>query len=220
MISALVSAYYAHEFLPERLKNLEEQGAEMVVICQRDSREERIARWYCANVVLTDDIPTIGKAWNLGIEAAGGEYLTTANSDDLFKPGGLDTMAKTLDDFPNVGLVFADVDRADRAGSYHWVRTTEVGIIHGLYDKLRSRCYIGPMPLWRRSLHDIYGYFDEEMIVACDYDFWLRIARGGVKFVHLPMSLGVYQCREDSLEHRNKLAMRREKQIILERNSV
>lgn len=219
MISALVSAYYAEEYLDRRIINLRDTpDVEIIVVCQEGSAEQEIARWYQVLTITTTDIPTIGKAWNLGIRAANGAYLTTANADDEFYPGALATMAQALDNRIDYGLVFSDVDVSDDAGVHPWKRVENAGgYVDDLYQQLMQRCFIGPMPLWRSSLHAVHGMFDEDLIVSCDYDFWLRLAKARVGFVYIPRALGLYNRRDMSLEHRNKGVMAQERHKILER---
>jgi len=50
-------------------------------------------------------------------------------------------------------------------------------------------CICGPQPLWRRSIHERHGWFDESFKVAGDYEFWLRIATTET-MVHVPAVLG------------------------------
>jgi hypothetical protein len=47
------------------------------------------------------------------------------------------------------------------------------------------------MPLWKKQLHDRFGYFDESYKTAADGDFWLRCCVGGsnIKMVNHPVGL-------------------------------
>jgi len=47
-------------------------------------------------------------------------------------------------------------------------------------------------PMWRRSVHDKHGYFNQYYKSAGDWDLWLRCAFGGSKFKKCPDVLGVY----------------------------
>ena len=47
-------------------------------------------------------------------------------------------------------------------------------------------------PMWRRSIHDNFGYFNQYYKSAGDWDFWLRCAFGGSKFKKCQDVLGVY----------------------------
>lgn len=207
-VSALVSAYYAEEYLNARLVNLmgiTDVEVEPIVICQKGSVENEIARLYNVKIVHTDDIPTIGRAWNLGIEQATGDYLTTANTDDMFHERGLKTMTDALDEHEEIDLVFAKVHLFVGKQIIPWNRIDrKTGEIKDIRRLLFERCVIGPMPLWRKSVHDKIGLFDESYQVASDYEFWLRMAKAGSRFWYINASCGIYQKRLDSLEHRNK----------------
>jgi hypothetical protein len=37
-------------------------------------------------------------------------------------------------------------------------------------------------PVWRKTLHDKYGYFNTDYKICADYDFWLKCIQGGEKF--------------------------------------
>lgn len=216
-VSALVSAYYCAGYLEERIANLAD--CEIIVVCKNNSPEYWIAKQYKdVKLIITPDVPTIGKAWNEAARLATGNYLVTANADDAFMPGGLEEMARVLDDNPQVGLVFSDVMRRDGANSVHWKRTNfpegEVDA-DALREELSRRSFIGPMPMWRKELHEKLGCFDERMIVSCDYDMWRRMAENGVGFWYIPRALGEYLYRDDSLEHRNIAAMRKEMEQLL-----
>ncbi len=52
-------------------------------------------------------------------------------------------------------------------------------------------CHIGPQPMWRRSVHNEIGYFDESFFASGDYEFWCRLAlRHPMK--HVRELLGLY----------------------------
>jgi len=207
-ISAIISAYYCEAFLASRIDNIRENWCDPVIVCQEGSQEEEIALHAQAQVITTPDIPTIGKAWNIAIKAADGDLIIVANSDDKFYLGGPIWMASELAKHPEAGLVFSDVDVQSGDLVHSWKRIdSPLGLVTDIREILESRAIIGPMPMWRKSLHEEHGYFDEELIVACDYDWWLRLARAKVGFYYIPKPLGVYAFRKDSLEHRNKHLM-------------
>jgi O-antigen biosynthesis protein len=211
-VSALVSAYYCAGYLEERLNNL--TGCETIVVCKLNSPEHWIAKQYKdARLIVTPDVPTIGKAWNDAAKLASGEYLVTANADDLFLQDGLAEMADVLDADPEIGLVFSGVIKNDGTNRTYWKRVDfPEGKVNtnALRAEISRRSFIGPMPMWRKSLHAQVGYFDEQMIVSCDYDMWRRMAMSGVGFWYIPRALGEYLYRDDSLEHRNYKTMRAE----------
>ena len=204
-VSTIVSAYFAADYLAGRLDNLftQEPKPEIVVVCQRNSAEHKIIQDYALDVVLvlTDDIPTIYAAWNLGIEASSGEYVTNANCDDRLFPGALAKMAAILDGKPAYALVYGNQDivaeiGGDPTGKFEWA---EGGI-----EQLLKGCFCGPMPMWRKSLHAKHGYFDPEMQVAGDYEFWLRITKAGERLYHIKETVGAYLNIRTSAEKRQR----------------
>jgi len=209
-VSALVSAYFCANYLEERLDNL--AGNEIIVVCKLNSPEHWIAKGFKdVKIIITPDVPTIGKAWNDAAKLASGEYLVTANSDDVFLDDGLATMANVLDENPEIGLVFSDVMKRVGNRSTYWKRVNFAeGEVKTIREVLRGRSIIGPMPMWRKSLHTKLGYFDEQLVVSCDYDMWRRMAENGVGFWYIPHALGEYLFRDNSLEHRNIQVMKTE----------
>ena len=217
-VSAIVSAYFAKDYLNNRIINLfgaKGVDVEPIVVCQAGSDEDMIASRYDVKVIRTLDIPTVGKAWNMGIRESTGDYITTANSDDRYLIGGLKRMVEVLDEHEEIGLVFAQVDIDDGHEVVPWKRIdNKTGEIEDILAVLKRRCIVGPMPIWRKSIHDEVGLFDEKFVVASDYDMWLRMAGEGVRFYYINESCGVYMKRWNSLEHRHPIETRTESQEI------
>lgn len=200
-ISAIVSAYYAETFLQGRLENLMQQTVkpQIVVVCQKDSEEHSVTKKFEADLILTEDVPTVYAAWNKGLLISEGEYITNANCDDRLHPVALERLAQELDAHPQCAVAYSNVAIVEKpdgpvVGQYQWAE--------GGLAKLLEGCFLGPMPMWRRKLHEKYGMFDESLHSAGDYEFWLRLASRGEKFRHIKEVLGVYLNRKDSVEHR------------------
>jgi len=203
-VTAIISAYYAMPFLAARLANLQAQSLrpEIVAVCQVGSEECTLLQNYPEVVVIaTDDVPTIYAAWNMAIEKATQEFITNANADDVLYPGALSCLIEALKD-SSYALAYADCDivmnyEGYPVGRYEWNE--------GGFQELLETCFIGPMPVWRRSLHEKCGFFDKEMRSAGDYEFWLRIASSGEKFIHLKKCLGAFYARRDSASMREPM---------------
>lgn len=203
-VTAIISAYFASEYLHGRLENLLLQTQvpdEIVVVCQKLSPEHAIANTFEKHVklVLTPDVPTIYSAWNMAIAASTGEFITNANCDDRLRTAAIEEMARMLKQHPKYAVVY---------GNQEIVKTID-GPVVGTFDwaegglpELLHACFIGPMPMWRRELHAKYGLFDESLRVVGDYEFWLRIASAGERFLHLRAVVGRYLDRQESAEHR------------------
>ena len=216
-VTAIVSAYYAEEFLEGRIENLLSQSImpEIVCVFQKDSKEAEILGKFGDKVrrICTDGIPTLYEAWNMAIEESTGEYLVSANCDDRFYPRALEKLARILDQQPGFAMSYFDVDIVEEIDgapvkTFHWAEG-------GIEYLVKKGCFLGPMPMWRRSLHQKYGMFEAECKlrngetykpqIVSDYEFWMRLANGGEKFFHIKETLGAYLAREGNLEHRAPL---------------
>jgi hypothetical protein len=199
-VTAIISAYFAEDFIERRLDNLQGQECRILGCAQKDHAEARVLLDRGIDTILTDGIPTIYDAWNMMIEKVETPYITNANTDDYIYKNGYKLMADALDNHPKFAVAYPNLD-IDTKGHVETLETKE-----GDFEFLMSNCFIGPMPMWRKSLHDKYGLFNEKLHVAGDYDFWLRIAAQGERFFHVRGEpLGKYVNRSDSAEHREAL---------------
>ena len=224
-ISAIVSIYNAREFLAGRLFNL---------LCQDNAHELEIVAAICGSkhkedyTVLNEaaecnpNITIIEKpriplyaAWNVGIEAAKGEYICNANCDDRLAPWALRKLSDVLD------------KGADVAYSSWWCTTTKNPLWNGewelymgdpvyypqgrvmwghtpfSYRRLAEQCYLGPGPLWRKSLWYKTGGFDESFGIAADYEMWSKMALVGAKIEPLPLYAGLFYHSDNQLSRAN-----------------
>src|SRR5205085_5394885 len=79
---------------------------------------------------------------------------------------------------------------------------------------LKHYCFIGPQPVWRKSLHDEYGYFEGSCITSGDYEFWMRASQTH-NFKKIHAHLGLYLKAPSSVEHVNldKIAIENKKYV-------
>ena len=133
-------------------------------------------------------------AWNIGIRASEGQYLTNLNSDDRLKNDALEIMSRTLDRAPEIALVYADsliTEKADETFEKNSSGGRTFGWPHYSHARLLRGCFCGPHPMWRRKLHDEMGYFDPSFRLDGDYEFWLRIAEK-YPLRRIPQALGLF----------------------------
>jgi glycosyltransferase involved in cell wall biosynthesis len=141
-------------------------------------------------------------AWNRAIRISRGEFITNANTDDRLSPVALERLAAALLTDDKLGLAYADCIQTEIENET-FPSTSSVRILdtqdYCFYDLLRY-CYIGPCPMWRRSVHTMIGEFDESYHSAADYDFWLRLGEQ-YPITHLRETLGLYLDQPCSLAH-------------------
>jgi glycosyltransferase involved in cell wall biosynthesis len=214
-VSAIVSTYNSEKFIRGCLEDIESQTIadrlEIVVVDSGSRQNERAvveefqSRYSNIKFIRTEERETVYKAWNRAIEAASGTYITNANTDDRHRADAFERMAEVLESKPNIALVYADL-----AATTEENQTLETADITGLFKwpdfdpkLLFEGCYVGPQPMWRKSLHDLYGYFDPAFKSAGDYEFWLRLSTNGKRFYHIPEVLGLYLSSPGGIENSN-----------------
>ena len=229
VVTAIVSTFKSERFLRGCLEDLEAQTLadrlEIIVVDSHSPQNERAIveefqqRYSNIVYIRTQERETVYGAWSRGARAARGRYLTNANTDDRHRADAFEILARTLDENPAVSLAYADClitchenenyDTGHPSGCYHWLD-------FNAKDLWTQGCFAGPQPIWRREVHAEHGYFDEAMISAGDYEFWLRLAQNRT-FLHVHQTLGLYLKSPTSVEHANKDVGAREVNLARER---
>ena len=126
-------------------------------------------------------------ALNTGFSQAHGAYLTWTSDDNRYRPEALQEMVRVLQREPALAFVYADYDVIDEAGRY--VKTTRVRppirLIQG-YEAV-------PCFLFRRSVYEQVGPYADDLFLAEDYDYLLRIVASQVPM--FPIHQVVYEYR-------------------------
>ena len=137
--------------------------------------------------IQVEGLDPIGISMNRCIEFATGDYLCIWNVDDLRTPDSIEVMAKALDENPDVDFVYGNYVIVPNFGGTEGQYVDETG----REDELTTSMILGPYFMFRKSILEKSGVFDEQLIQGADYDLALRLALNG-KGLHLPVNLGYY----------------------------
>jgi glycosyltransferase involved in cell wall biosynthesis len=214
-VSAIVSTYNSEEFIRGCLQDLVDQTLykkgelEIVIIDSCSPENERAIveefQTIYPNIIYerTSKREPLYTAWNRAIKLARGKYVTNANTDDRHYFDALEEMAKYLDRNQEIGLVYTDqlitttpndtFAITTAKNKWNWPPYT--------YEQMKLGCCVGSQPMWRKYLHDKYGYFREEFKCSGDYEFWMRVGSQGEKMALIPAILGLYYFNPRGLEH-------------------
>lgn len=138
---------------------------------------------------------SIYQSWNIAIKNTNSQYITNMNCDDSKCSFSLERHLLELESNQDVDLVFSDsfiateknIAWGDPRLKYRYKFPQEISIKNLLkYNPPHQS------PMWKRSLHEKNGYFDETMFSAADADFWLRCFHNGAKFQKINEILNVY----------------------------
>ncbi len=125
-------------------------------------------------------------ALNVGLAAAGGDYIARMDADDLCLPERIEQQASFLDAFPDIGIVGCRVkfggDREKQAGySTHvdWinelVKPDDIAL-----NRFIESPFAHPSVMFRRELVKQFGAYRDGPFPE-DYELWLRWMANGVK---------------------------------------
>ncbi|MBU8540524.1 glycosyltransferase [Falsiroseomonas tokyonensis] len=204
----IASLYNAADKLPTLLGMLARQtlaqqgGLEVVLVDSNSPADEQGA--FAAFAAAHPDLPicyarsaereTIQAAWNRGIKLARAPYLAFLGADEGLHPDALRRLADALDADGSADWAMADsiVTNVDRHGVYD----SDIMV----YDRTGYRqdlvyletCYLSWVgALYRRSIHDRFGYYDEGFRAAGDTEFKNRVMPH-IRSIHVPAPLGIF----------------------------
>ncbi len=190
-VSVIVSLYGADRKLPRFLDALSRQSlflraeAELVLVDssspgrEREVVRERASRLACPVVFArSKERETIQMAWNRGIALSRGEYLSFLGVDEMVVPEGLEKLAAALDRHRAVDWVQADslVTEVDEDGLFvrDVMKYDREGYFQGLpYLETCYLSWVGAM--YRRRIHERFGYYDPSFRAAGDTEFKGRV---------------------------------------------
>ena len=206
-ISIVTSVYDGDEFIQPFLEDITRQTifkdkCELILLnANSPGNEEPIIKEYVEkypdNIVYRklDEDPGIYGTWNIGVEMASGEYITNANLDDRKAPNSLERHARTLFLEKDIDLAYADMAITDKPNET-WENNSSNGKKYNFpefsLENLKMVNMPHANPMWRRRVHEKYGFFDAKYRSAGDWEMWLRAASKGSKFKKIEDILGLY----------------------------
>ncbi|MEW6329837.1 MAG: glycosyltransferase [Pseudomonadota bacterium] len=206
-VSVIVSVYRAADKLKFFLTALAQQtllrsgNVEIVIVDSASPSNDysvvcRFLESRKLNVVYarTHHRETIQAAWNRGIHLAKGEYLVFLGADESLYPDALQTLSELLDRHPDIDWVMANsvVTDVDSHGLYRCD-----AMVYDRYGATKDHayletCYISWVGgMYRKNLHERYGYYDSTFRAAGDTEFKNRVLPH-IKVKFTPQVLGVF----------------------------
>lgn len=130
-------------------------------------------------------------ALNFGFKKTKGEFLTWTSDDNQYKENAIEEMANYLIKHPKTHMVNANMTVIRRGEVYCEKDMSEI-------ERMSEYNTIGACFLYRRGVYEKIGDYNEDFILAEDYDYWIRVWKS-FKIGHINKSLYLYGLEDDTL---------------------
>jgi glycosyltransferase involved in cell wall biosynthesis len=186
---------YLKKFLEELPKQTMFNNIEIVLDHNEPDEEEIILvrefqKKYPSRLkhIIIDKVDPIGISMNRCIRESSGEFLTVWNIDDLRTPNSIEIQYKKIIENNNFGIVYGDHMIVNSFGK-------QIGeyVDHSKYSKddLMRAMLLGPFFMFRKSICNTAGFFDEQFKICADFDLAMRILLN-TEAVYVKGLLGYY----------------------------
>lgn len=222
LVSIVIPTYNRLLELAELLESLVQQTYpyfEVIIVNDAGISVKEVVDLYPELLCKVIDLPSNQlhvAARNRGVQQARGEYVMLLDDDDWIVPIHLERMVYAIKE---VDLIHADVEIV----RYHVKDHQRVPVHRKLFaytnelaDMKRFSTFVPSGCLYRKSIHDEIGYFDQSMKHYWDWDFYLRTA----KMFHvkrLPVASVIYNFSDSTNNESKKMDSMR---IHLDRLSI
>jgi len=223
-ISLITSMFKGEKYIEKFLNNITSQTVfkhcELLIIdAVSPENEYPIIEKYMKkypNIVYTrlEEDPGIYGVWNIGAKMATGKYLTNTNLDDIRSEDQIEIMVNCLEKNPDIDLAYSE-SYITNVGNETYHNNSSGGKTYPITDfshEAMIKCLPGCMPVWRKTMHDKAGYFDESFRYAGDHEMWLRAVRNGSQFKRVFGVHGLYYMNPDGLSTSDANAVKRYKE--------
>lgn len=207
MINVICTVYNSSLYLHETLDSLRFQTFQdweaIIWIDGATDNSYEIARRYEAIdkrfVVIKSPHQGRPVALKRAIESGKRPFIAILDSDDTLAPGALETLLPVLKNNPDIGCVYSDYNTMDKIGNI-----TGLGSRCQIpYDveRLLTDFMTFHLQLFRRDLYHEVGGIDEALLLACDYDLFLKLSEV-TTFLQIKLPLYNYRIHGGSLSQK------------------
>lgn len=145
------------------------------------------------------------EAINKGLKRARGDIVGWLCSDDLLAPGALAQVLSFFEKNPNVDAIYGDAVLINASGAF-LRKKREIGFHPWILANDHN--YIPqPAMFWRRNVHSKIGYLREDLHLAMDLEFWLRMSKFDLKVIHINQCFAAMRCHDAQKVFTQRLAL-------------
>ncbi|PYI57237.1 glycosyltransferase family 2 protein [Paenibacillus flagellatus] len=184
LVTVVTPTYNRLPELGELLESLSRQTykrLQIVIVNDNGASVDPVVRLYPELDIRVVDMERNGKhvaARNRALAEAEGEYVMPCDDDDLLVPTHMETMVAELER-SGADLAYSDAEIVEfvwKDGARTAASRLPFAYRHDLEAMRRFSTFVPSGSLYRRSVHDTLGAFDERVYHYWDWDFFLRVS--------------------------------------------
>lgn len=148
-----------------------------------------------------DKDPGLYEVWNLGVRHSEGEYITNMNMDDRRAPWSLEELSFYLDQDHSIDVVYGECLETNKPHESFFKNsaTSKFPCLPADLSNMMKVNSPHAAPMWRKSLHDEFGKFNNKYKICGDYDMWLRAISKGANFKSINSETCLYYRNPEGL---------------------
>jgi glycosyltransferase involved in cell wall biosynthesis len=211
MVSVVIPAYNQAQYLAGAIRSVLTQSYrdfEVIVVDDGSTDDTpKVAKQFGPVVRYTyQENQGLAGSRNTGIREAKGEYIAFLDSDDEWSPEFLQKMTSLAVESPNADVYYCGARYMDAEGC-DLPQDSNLSIVPPdkmYWTLLRANFIIPSSIILRRSVSIKAGLFDLLFRRLQDWEFWLRLAKTGHKFIGVKTCLVRYRLHNKSLSTDSK----------------
>jgi glycosyltransferase involved in cell wall biosynthesis len=137
------------------------------------------------------------QAMNKGLRMAKGDIIGWLNSDDLYRPGCFEAVARVFKEHPEVDVLYGDYTIIDKDGR-HLCERREIEPSRLVLFYHHILFIPTTATFFRRRIFDEGYWLDESLQYAMDHEFFVRLAIAGFQFLHVSALLADFRLHPES----------------------
>jgi glycosyltransferase involved in cell wall biosynthesis len=178
----------------------------------------QIIHQYSNSLDYWESCPDRGQAHaiNKGLKRASGVYLGWVNADDILLPKTISDTINHFIKYPEIDVMYGRLERISNEGLT--IPTPTLPKDRLVFNKqlVLGECIVNqPGSLWRRAIMEEVGLLNEDLKYSLDYEYWIRLALGGARFMRLPKIVAKFRISDFSKTVNQTAAMALEQLDVL-----
>jgi len=200
LVSIIINCYNSEKYLKEAIDSIYNQtysNWEIILIdnCSTDKTAE-IAQSYSSKLKYfkTEQNIKLGKARNIALENCAGTYIGFLDSDDIWQKEKLLKQVEVLNQNPDTDLCYTNYHQLYESRNELQVAFKKEQPSGEIYTYSLSNFPIGILTtvITKKALLSLKSYFDSNLNLAEDFDFFMRILKTH-KGVYISTPLATYR---------------------------